>query len=157
MVALATCSYQEFRPEMGQPVRISLGIPKFRLSWELPRACLWELAPRGHYFHDPPEEFTRKYVAQLDTYGPQKLHEIFTGLATGDRLTLLCFERNVRSGDDCHRRLFADWWLWNTGEYVPELGGSRHELMCCRTHDGPHVHGCILPGGQRGQCQTEED
>ena len=30
---------------------------------------------------------------------------------------------------------------------------------CCRTHDGPHVHGCILPGDHRGQCQlpTEQE
>jgi hypothetical protein len=83
-----------------------------------------ELAPRWHYFHDPPEEFARKYLEQLDRYGPSRLHEIFTGLDKGEGpLTLLCFERNVRSAADCHRRRFADFWFERTGEYVPELGG----------------------------------
>jgi Protein of unknown function, DUF488 len=109
---------------MGQPVRISLGIPRWKLSWELPQ-CLWPLTPRGHYFHDPPEEFARKYLAQLEKVGAARLHEIFTSLTTGeDPLVFLCFERDARSGDDCHRRQFADWWLVQTGEYVPELGGQ---------------------------------
>ena len=124
MVALATCSYQEFREDMGQPVRISLGVPKFPLSWELPSSCLWELTPRGHYFHDPPDVFAEKYLAQLDRYGPARLHEIFTALATGEApLVALCFERNVKSAADCHRRLWAAFWFERTGEYVPELGG----------------------------------
>jgi hypothetical protein len=28
------------------------------------------------------------------------------------------------------------------------------ELDCCRTHDGPHVHGCRLPGDHPGQCHV---
>ena len=121
MTSLATCSYYEFRPSMGQPVRISLGIPRFKISWELPSRCLWELTPRGRYFHAEPAEFARQYLAQLDRYGTARLHEIFTALATGNPLILLCFETNVRSGADCHRRLFAEWWLEQTGEAIPEI------------------------------------
>jgi hypothetical protein len=33
---------------------------------------------------------------------------------------------------------------------------SASEPGCCRTHDGPHVHGCILPGDHDGQCQVPE-
>jgi hypothetical protein len=104
---------------MGQPVRISLGVPKFKVSWQLPPECLWELTPRGRYFHAEPAEFAREYLAQLDRYGTARLHSIFTRLATGDRLLLLCFERNSA---DCHRRLFSQWWLEQTGEAIPEIG-----------------------------------
>jgi Protein of unknown function, DUF488 len=120
VTSLATSSYHAYRPEMGQPVRISLGVPRFKLSWELPPNPLWELTPRGRYFHAEPAEFAREYRAQLDRYGTARLHEIFTALATGDRLLLLCFER---SGADCHRRLFSQWWLEHTGEIIPEVGG----------------------------------
>jgi hypothetical protein len=36
---------------------------------------------------------------------------------------------------------------------------TRQMADCCRTHVGPHVHGCILPGDHRGQCQlhTEQE
>jgi hypothetical protein len=124
VTSLATCSYQEFDPSMGQPVRISLGTPKFKLGWRLPREGLMELAPQGRYFNAPQAEFTRRYLEQLDSYGPAHLLHLFTDLAQDDRpLVLLCFERNVRSGADCHRRRFAEWWFQNTGEQVPELGG----------------------------------
>jgi hypothetical protein len=34
---------------------------------------------------------------------------------------LLCFEDLTKPGLWCHRRPFANWWLENTGEVVPEL------------------------------------
>lgn len=125
MTSLATCSFYEFRPDMGQPVRISLGVPKFRLSWRLPSVRLEELTPRGWYFRAPPEVFARKFLEQLDQVGVDRLRGIFEDTLEGDGpLVLLCFERDVRSGNDCHRRRFADWWQKNTGEFVPELGGK---------------------------------
>lgn len=157
VTSIATCSFFEFEPSMGQPVRISLGRPRFRISWQLPSDRLEELTPRGWYFNAPPEEFGRRYLEQLDQVGPARLWEIFQGLSTGnDRLVMLCFERNVQSAADCHRRRFAAWWFEQTGEFVPELGGIHAAAQCCLTHTDAHVHGCILPGNHRDRCKTEE-
>lgn len=114
---MATCSFADYRPEMGKPIRISLGRPKYRTLIESDDR-LWALTPRSDYFHAAPEEFDRRYVAQLDRVGVERLREQFEAFDDGQPLILLCFERN---GADCHRRLFSQWWLEQTGEHVPEL------------------------------------
>ena len=35
-------------------------------------------------------------------------------------LLLLCFEDTAK-GEQCHRRVFADWWLEQTEQDLPEL------------------------------------
>lgn len=119
---LATCSYGEFRPGMGVPVRISLGSPKW---WATPPpANVWEITPRGWYLNADDDTFTDAFVAQLDRYGPDRIHDRLTGIAArfdADPV-LLCFERLDRPGTSCHRTLFAEWWLVTTGEPIPELG-----------------------------------
>jgi Protein of unknown function, DUF488 len=127
MTYLATCSFRDFRAEMGKPVRISLGRPKFRCDAN-GATSLWDLTPRGSYFHAEPDEFARRYIAQLDRVGVARLLKQFRELDDGRPLILLCFERNVRSGADCHRRRFAEWWLEQTGEIIPEIGDADHGL-----------------------------
>jgi len=120
---LATCSFWDYRPEMGRPVRISLSRPKYpRIE---PDDSLWELTPHPSYFRAEPEVFDRCYLAQLDKVGVERLRQQFQELDDGRPLVFLCFERNVRSGDDCHRRLFAEFWLERTGEIIPEIGEVR--------------------------------
>jgi hypothetical protein len=124
MAQFLTCSYSAFRPDMGTPVRITLGGPRQpeptgRAHW----LYVAELAPRGWYFRSA--EFDRHYTAQLDRYAAgieEKLTRL--GEATGSPLVLLCFERRIRGPADCHRRSFAQWWQERTGQQVPELDGK---------------------------------
>jgi hypothetical protein len=111
---------------MGRPIRISLARPRYRTSIESDDR-LWDLTPRPSYFRAPLEEFDRRYIAQLDRVGVKSLREQFRVLDDGRPLILLCFERNVRSGADCHRRRFAEYWELHTGEIIPQIGGRTPE------------------------------
>ena len=125
---VATCSYSEFRPDMGLPVRISLGYPQFPLRYEISKtAKLWELTPRKDYLRAPLAVYNEKFHAQLERYGPQLIEDKFLWLKQehgASRVVLLCFEKlsNPKNVEGCHRRDFAAWWLEKTGEVIPELG-----------------------------------
>lgn len=122
---LSTASYRRFKPEMGLPVQASNGAPKYPLSyeigfnakpiyprWQLVKADLTEIGFRDAYWRD------------LDRIGVVKLSTMFANIAAvsdSTDLVLLCFEE-LTSGQFCHRRHFAQWWLENTGEEVPEHG-----------------------------------
>jgi hypothetical protein len=74
--ALATCSYFEYKPEMGQAVRISLGLPRF---WKtIPR--LTELNPPRKYFDAKPWVFAPKYIEYLETITAYRIQEKIEGL-----------------------------------------------------------------------------
>lgn len=121
---LATCSWFEFDPSMGAPVRISLGVPRYKAA-PIPDAYITELTPRPSYFRAEHDEFTRAFLAQLDRFGVDYLEDKFQSLyemTSGHTLVMLCFEKQAVNGDVCHRRLFAEWWTEHTGEVVPELG-----------------------------------
>ncbi|MER6559743.1 hypothetical protein ABT300_18815 [Streptomyces sp. NPDC001027] len=126
---LATCTYQEFTPPMGAPIRTTAGHPRFPLAYELAgharlitptRELLAQNLPKDAY------EFS--YRRLLNGQGIHRIHAELAGLAarTGAaRLVLLCFDRYDRlkpPNDWCHREFFAKWWLEQTGEEIPELG-----------------------------------
>ncbi|NBJ88141.1 YopX family protein [Acutalibacter sp. 1XD8-36] len=79
------------------------------------------------FFDDCPEmtEF-REHEVVGNIYDNPELLERTRELQRFERLgkdvVLLCYE-DIRKGPDdwCHRRTFADWWLKNTGEALPEL------------------------------------
>lgn len=127
---LATCSYKEFRPNMGISVRISLGGPRW---WKTPpQASIWALTPRKDYLRGTTDdEYISAFLQQLATYGVEtieKQFQIIHDAFPGERLVLLCFEDlgkfagGARGGDWCHRSLFSWWWEEQTGEKIPELG-----------------------------------
>lgn len=119
---LATCSFKRFTEDMGLPVRISLGYPRWSLKYEL-KAAMRELMPRREYLRvDSDAEFNERYTAQLDWYGTKALAQKMDGLRDGwkaDRLVLMCFEEDRV---DCHRGTFADWWRDKTDVQIPEFG-----------------------------------
>jgi hypothetical protein len=102
-----------------QPVRISLGRPKF---W--PQAehfpFIAELAPDGWMLGLEGEQYTRAYLAKLDKVGVETITARFEAITTNPdvALALLCFEADRAN---CHRGLFARWWQERTGEVVPEI------------------------------------
>jgi hypothetical protein len=106
---------------MGVPVRITLGKPRFRLSYSYDEIRL--LAPTPRIFRLGGQDFEHEYRKHLEKIGVERLQAIFEELAgwhDGGRLVLLCFE-NVLAGESCHRRVFARWWEEQTEELVPEL------------------------------------
>jgi hypothetical protein len=114
-------SYRAWRPGFdGLAVRASLGTPKW-----IGQAAEWpfmpELAPEGWYFRAEPAKFERLFIAQLERYGARhiarRLHEIGRIHQAG-LVVVCCFEAER---DDCHRGMWADWWLTTTGEVVTEI------------------------------------
>lgn len=132
---LMTCSYSKFKPDMGTAVRTSLGGPKW---WnEPPEAAIWVITPRREYLRMPYPEYRARYLDQLDRVGPGAIEREFRkiGQQFGYRpLVLLCFEKLVTPDDWCHRSMFAEWWLGETGETVTELAHPRN------TPEAPAVH-----------------
>jgi Protein of unknown function, DUF488 len=121
LTQLFSASYRAYRPEMGQAVITSLGLPRWRPeaeSW--PRA--WVLTPTSQLFHlADDDEFTAGYLARLERFGPQKIGRTLEAIARqheADRLCLLCHEGDWTR---CHRSQFAAWWLTTTGELVTEV------------------------------------
>ena len=130
-LSLATCSYSQFTPDMGVPVQISNGRPKWALKYTLTEKDT-QLYPAWSLVKNKSlsvADFRTAYWAGLDTIG---LEVIANGLQTiadryeGHQLVLMCFEKRV---EDCHRGDFAIWWLHNTGEAVPELGHTAQPVV----------------------------
>ena len=124
---LATCSFFEYQPEMGTPVRISRGAPRGMAvpggepHWPVVRA----LFPSPDILHKglSVEEFADRYCSGLD----QTAGLVDAGLRVirpDRRMVLLCFENRRQLAANplcCHRRVFARWWEARTGREVPEL------------------------------------
>jgi Protein of unknown function, DUF488 len=121
MTELYTSSYRAFRPEMGQPVVTSLGLPRWRPEAEQWPRC-WLLTPTSALFAEPDEQvFAAGYVARLERFGVAKIAAALHKIARerqASALVLLCHEGDPAR---CHRGQFADWWIRTTGEAVDEL------------------------------------
>jgi hypothetical protein len=103
------------------PVGTTVGRPRFRLGYELAGTCR-EVTPYGLFGKGLSEvEFTAGYRRRLDGVGVDAIGARLGELA-GDRpgVVLLCFE-DVGHGAFCHRTIFRQWWLEQTGEPVEEL------------------------------------
>ena len=152
MTQLATCSWKEFRPEMGHPVSISRGGPRARPRWAVhvdshpgnpgypAQDKIWSLCPSAENFritHIP--TFEVEYAKQLDHIGVDAIQallyqaskDIGGNAGYAEPLVLLCFEQDVTALHGCHRRRFAAWWYERTGQWIPELGG-RHAASTLR-------------------------
>lgn len=134
-MTLFTLNYARFKPEMGVPVRISNGYPRF-VKYDITYAIkelypAWALVKAGL----PHEEFTRQYQEALDAVGVETIQQRFDEIyqsAGDDRLVLMCYEA-LDKGKTCHRRSFGRWWEDRTGEVVRELGPTGPEPTLFRT------------------------
>jgi|GEM_PF-1039136 len=112
-------------------VRITLGHPRFRLSYQLADTIL-ELAPTWSMFGKSEGEFTDLYTKLLERRGGvDRIAERFaevTRTAGVNQLVLLCFEDLHTQDLFCHRRVFAAWWEARTGQVVEELPEGLEQL-----------------------------
>lgn len=125
---LATCSYTEFRPDMGTPIRFTVGYPRFlKLDYKI---AGWArlISPTKDMLSLPKDAYTLAYRRILAGAGVDAIRRQLADLTDGtDVAVLLCFERlneRAKNGGEnwCHRTMFAAWWQERTGEEVLELG-----------------------------------
>ena len=123
MVYTSRYSNPELKTGKYTAVRISLGTPKWPIGYNLD-AEMKDLMPFGLLGKfERYEDFERAYFERLDQKGVQRiLSQLQRFERLGKDVVLLCYE-DIRKGPDdwCHRRTFADWWIKNTGEALPEL------------------------------------
>lgn len=106
-------------------VGISIGTPKFKLAYRLKNQC-YSLAPKGYMLRMNLEDFKKAYYEKLNGIGKDRIINMVMKMerdaaAQGKDLVLLCYE-DVRIPEDwCHRTVFAEWWVENTGEIIEEL------------------------------------
>ncbi|GAA2657465.1 hypothetical protein [Nonomuraea recticatena] len=123
-VTLATCTYQEFVPAMGHPVRTTVGHPRF-FRYELAGHAKL-ITPRREFLQRPFDAYTLLYRRHLDGTGLDAILAEFADMAArhepGRPLVLLCFDKLDEEGSWCHRSMFRQWYQEQTGETIPELG-----------------------------------
>jgi uncharacterized protein (DUF488 family) len=113
---LFTSSYRAWCPELGVPVRTSLGVPR----WMTAPLVDWPAVyPYGLFGKDLDEAtFTTKYRARLHRQGRHILAELQDLREAYGDLVLLCFEPADRF---CHRRVLSTWLEEKLGEPVEEV------------------------------------
>ncbi|MFF2612347.1 hypothetical protein [Kitasatospora sp. NPDC058046] len=131
-LTLATCTYQEYRPTMGLPVRTTVGGARFftepiagHAQAITPSRDLVDAARSGL----PADAYELQYRRQLNAVGLDairaELEFIARRNAAGDTpLVLLCFDVLSKPNNWCHRSQFARFWGEQTGEVIPELGSQ---------------------------------
>lgn len=104
-------------------VQTSVGVPRFGAfpEWEMD-----SIKPPKEILGMAEADYVKAYLAQLERIGVEairnELQELEAEAAkTGREVVLCCFESLKKSGQFCHRRIFADWWQRQTGEVIPEL------------------------------------
>ena len=117
---IGTSSYRLWRPDLGVPVRTSVGPPRFMQApvvewptvyppWALVRAGL------------PEADYRRRYRHQLHRLTPKILHELEERQEGYCAPLVLCCHCNLAKGW-CHRRMLAEWISQKLGVEVPEVG-----------------------------------
>jgi hypothetical protein len=122
---LATCSYKEFLPEYGVPVRFTAGYPRFlRLEYKIAGHAKL-ITPLRTFLDLPYDAYRVAYLRHVESAGVTAIAVELRAIAPTGRIVLLCFEDlgNPKKPDLwCHRSMFADFWQRKTGREVPELG-----------------------------------
>ncbi len=130
---VATCSWTGFRREMGIPVRISIGAPRW-IKLPDPRYTDYQywpriigLTPDKSYFNEPDDaKWSAAFFAQLNQNAARIAAELgWINENCGGRAVLLCFEKQLLTPNTCHRTMAARWMRERFGWDVPELGNGR--------------------------------
>ncbi|MFF4391467.1 hypothetical protein ACFY0G_32465 [Streptomyces sp. NPDC001552] len=129
---LATCTYQEFAPHMGTPVRTTYGHPRFALPYQLGGHAQLITPTRDLLRIKAQDAYEFSYRRLLNGNGLENVQRELGAIAGANDLdaplVLLCFDRLDRltpPDDWCHRLHFGRWYAEQTGQEVPELGARR--------------------------------
>ena len=128
---LATCSYSEYRPEMGVAIRTTAGGARW---FSHPLGGHAQLITPTRQLLDqklPKDAYEFSYRRTLNERGIDPIHRELSALAAkhnGNRLVLLCFDRMDKPENWCHRVMFSAWWTEQTGEEIAELGDNCFDL-----------------------------
>ncbi len=110
------------RPDLVKAA-IVVGKPRWPVGFDY--VTLNILAPYGRLFKiNDRLQFTQAYFEKLDALGVGVIRAEFERISNehGDKdLVLLCYENLTKPGEWCHRQVFAQWWLRETGEIIEEL------------------------------------
>ncbi len=115
-----------FNPELRSgaytAVKISIGTPRWKLGYNL-AGEIKELMPWGLRNIEDREIFKAKYFERLNEVGVETIANKLRSFENlGKPVVLLCYEDIRKGGDNwCHRTMFAEWWLEQTGEKISEL------------------------------------
>lgn len=104
-------------------VGIVRSLPRFPLKFTLAGNIIDIAPPRALFKENDLNKFVEPYCRNLDRIGFHAINEqIRHYLNQGKDVVLCCYE-DVRKGPHnwCHRIVFADWWLQQTGEQILEL------------------------------------
>jgi len=110
------------RPDLVK-VAITVGKPRWPVGFEFVEFN-W-LAPYGRLFKiNDRREFTVGYFEKMDGIGVDAIRKRLQEMSDqhgGKDLVLLCYENLTKPDEWCHRQVFAEWWLRETGEVIEEL------------------------------------
>ena len=118
----ARYSNPNITPETHTPIRISLGVPKFKLNYDI-AGEVNILMPTPQMLSLTDEAVYRElYFELLDRRGIKEIvTELQSVTVSGKETILLCFEDLQKPNAWCHRRMFAEWIKRQTGHVIDEL------------------------------------
>lgn len=99
------------------PIRISRGHPRFQLPYKI-AGGIPRLYPEPKMQYLDHGEYKNLYVDILDEEGFENIITDINDITGGGDCVLLCF---CKSGNFCHRFVFADWYKSKTGIAIAEL------------------------------------
>lgn len=149
---IATCSFARFTPDMGVPVRVSMGGAPAGLPFTL-RHHAAELSPDPSMIKLDLDRYRSAYRRKLIGYGMLAATNIIRGILLTERAdlattpaVLLSTTDLTRAGAWCSRTMLGEWWAEYHGGTVPELGG--------RVGDQAYPEFAGLPGGGVDEAGT---
>ncbi len=102
-------------------VSISVGAPRWPLGYKI-NGELGMLKPFGLLQIEDKDTYHRGYMERLNKCGLDKIEAaVRPFFASGKDIVLLCYEDLRKEDQWCHRTMFAEWWLEQTGEIINEL------------------------------------
>lgn len=122
MILTSRYANPELKSGAYTAVRISIGTPRWNLGYTL-AGELKDLMPWGLRNIEDREVFKSKYETRLNEIGVDRITRQLRRFENlGKPVVLLCYEDLRKGGDNwCHRTMFAEWWLEQTGERISEL------------------------------------
>lgn len=120
MLYVSRFSNPELKSGKYTPVRISLGAPKWPLGYTI-AGEIKDLMPFGLLQINDRALYEKKYRERLDRIGVDRIQAALDSFGVDKPVVLLCYEDVRDPSQWCHRTIFAQWWLENTGEIADEL------------------------------------